>query len=174
MTWFNILFFSVFAILFLKSFISWIIGDVDVDVDFDGDTDIDVSGMLSFKGMLHFLLGFSSVLTAVGYENTHSLAIPYTFSLSTYIFAVCVGIIMMVMLFQRLTLRTSLARPFHSLVTAGTRICLVLTLGMVRFAWSGHPTQLLTLCSVLTSAITAAMVSRRVRALPSQRILISL
>ena len=99
MTWFNILFFSVFAILFLKSFISWVISDVDVDIDFDGDTDIDVSGMLSFKGMLHFLLGFSSVLTAVGYENTHSLAIPYTFALSSYIFAVCVGIVMMVSLF---------------------------------------------------------------------------
>lgn len=99
MTWFNILFFGVFTLFFLKTVFSWVFGDLDVDIDFDGDTDIDVSGMLSFKGILHFLMGFSSVLTAVGYENTHSLAIPYTFSLSTYIFAVCVGIVMMVSLF---------------------------------------------------------------------------
>jgi len=99
MTWFNILFFGVFVIFFLKLLTLWLAIDLDVDIDFDGDTDIDVNGMLSFKGILHFLMGFSSVLTAVGYENTHSLAIPYTFSLSTYIFAVCVGIVTMVSLF---------------------------------------------------------------------------
>ena len=99
MTWFNILFFGVFVIFFLKLLTLWLAIDLDVDIDFDGDTDIDVSGMLSFKGVLHFLMGFSSVLTAVGYGNTHSLAIPYTFSLSTYIFAVCVGIVTMVLLF---------------------------------------------------------------------------
>lgn len=99
MTWFNILFCVVFAIFFLKSLISWIAGDIDIDVDFDGDTDIDVSGMLSFKGILHFLMGFSSVLTAVGYENTQSFFIPYTFSIGTYILAVCAGIVTMVGLF---------------------------------------------------------------------------
>lgn len=99
MTWFNILFCVVFAIFFLKSLISWIAGDIDVDIDFDGDTDIDVSGMLSFKGILHFLMGFSSVLTAVGYENTHSFCVPYTFPISIYILAVCFGIFIMVGLF---------------------------------------------------------------------------
>ena len=99
MTWFNILFCVVFAIFFLKSLISWIAGDIDIDVDFDGDTDIDISGMLSFKGILHFLMGFSSVLTAVGYGNTQSFFTPYTFSISTYILAVFAGIITMVGLF---------------------------------------------------------------------------
>jgi len=99
MTWFNILFCVVFAIFFLKSLISWIAGDIDIDVDFDGNTDIDISGMLSFKGILHFLMGFSSVLTAVGYGNTHSFFTPYTFSISTYILAVFAGIITMIGLF---------------------------------------------------------------------------
>ena len=99
MTWFNILFCIIFSIFFLKSLISWIAVDIDVDIDFDGDTDIDVSGMLSFKGILHFLMGFSSVLTAVGYENTHSFSIPYTFSIGTYILAICFGIFTMIVLY---------------------------------------------------------------------------
>lgn len=99
MTWFNILFCVVFAIFFLKSIISWVAGDVDLDIDFDGDTDIDVSGMLSFKGLLHFLMGFSTVLSAVGYENTHSFTVPYVFPISTYIFAICFGIFIMVTLY---------------------------------------------------------------------------
>ena len=99
MTWFNILFISVFGIFMLKNIISWVAGDMDLDLDLDGDVDIDVSGMLSFKGLLHFLLGFSTVLTTVGYEQTHSFVTPCSFSVATYILAVIVGIIVMVGLF---------------------------------------------------------------------------
>lgn len=65
----------------------------------DGDFDIDVSGMLSFKGLLHFLLGFSTVLTAAGYEQTHSFVIPCSFSVATYILAIVVGMFVMAGLF---------------------------------------------------------------------------
>ena len=99
MTWFNILFISVFGIFMLKNIISWVAGDMDLDLDLDGDIDIDVSGMLSFKGLLHFLLGFSTVLTTVGYEQTHSFVTPCSFSVATYILAVIIGIIVMVGLF---------------------------------------------------------------------------
>ena len=99
MTWFNVLFCVVFGIFFLKTLISWIAGDTDLDVDFDGETDIDVSGMLSFKGILHFLMGFSTVLSAIGYGNTHSFSVPYTFSMGNYILAVFFGILIMVGLF---------------------------------------------------------------------------
>lgn len=99
MTWFNILFCAVFTIFFLKTIISWVGGDVEVDLDLDGEIDSDIGSILSFKGILHFLMGFSTVLTSVGYSNTHSFVASYTFSTSTYIFAVCFGIFIMVMLF---------------------------------------------------------------------------
>ena len=48
--------------LFVVQFIiSTVIGDMDTDVDIDGDgsVDLDLSGVFSFKGLLHFGIGFS-------------------------------------------------------------------------------------------------------------------
>lgn len=99
MTWFSILFLVVWGIFLLKNIISWTFGDLDVDVDFDGDTDIDMSGMLSFKGILHFLLGFSTVLEAYAYSNTHSLTAPFQIPIFVYFFAIMGGIVCMMLLF---------------------------------------------------------------------------
>lgn len=99
LTWFNLLFAITFCLFLLKNIVSWIFGDTDVDLDFDGDTDIDISSMLSFKGILHFLMGFSFVLSASGYEQTHSFSTPCEFSVIIYIVAIMAGIFIMVALF---------------------------------------------------------------------------
>ena len=64
MAWYNILFIATAALFFVKLLISLFAGDIDVDVDCDGDTDVDTSSMFSFKGLLHFALGFSTYLAA--------------------------------------------------------------------------------------------------------------
>ena len=99
MTWYNILFLSVLGFLLLKSVISWFFGEMEVDVDFDGDSDIDISGMLSFKGLLHFLLGFSTFLSATGYSHTNSFTTSYEFSWWMYLIAIVIGAIFMVGLY---------------------------------------------------------------------------
>lgn len=94
MSWFYILFGIVLGIFIIKTLISTVFGDMDIDFDVDGDIDFDVSSMLSFKGILHFLLGFSSYLSIFGYVNhvTH-------FSFIHYIIAFIVGIIFMIGLY---------------------------------------------------------------------------
>lgn len=46
---------GVFLVQFV---ISIFFGDVDVDVDGSGDTDTDMGSVFSFKGLIHFLIGF--------------------------------------------------------------------------------------------------------------------
>ena len=69
MEWYNILFFVTLAFFIIKTIISFVFGDIDIDFDADGDVDFDVSSMLSFKGILHFLLGFSTYLAALARFN---------------------------------------------------------------------------------------------------------
>lgn len=98
MEWYYALFFTCITFFVIKTVISWIAGDTDVDFDADGDVDFDVSSMFSFKGTLHYLLGFSTYLSAIakfkysGTEDVHFTGIEYF----TGIF---VGIIFMVVLF---------------------------------------------------------------------------
>lgn len=45
----------------------------EFDVDFDGDADFDVSDVVSFKGFIHFFMGFggwTSIKQLLGYEVT--------------------------------------------------------------------------------------------------------
>lgn len=51
------------------------------------------------KGVLHFLLGFSSVLAANGYEQTHVFTVSCHFSFATYLLAIGVGLLVMFALF---------------------------------------------------------------------------
>ena len=95
MTWYYILFFIVIVIFMLKSAISFIAGDMDIDYDLDGDVDFDVSSMLSFKGILHFLIGFSSYLSIIGYVHTQHNE-TYQLSIWSYIGAFIVGVIFMI------------------------------------------------------------------------------
>lgn len=62
-----------YGIFILQFIISWVAGEFDVDVDFDGDADFDVSDVVSFKGFIHFLMGFggwTSIKQLLGYEVT--------------------------------------------------------------------------------------------------------
>lgn len=43
--------------IFLVQFIlSWFGGDTDLDVDLDGELDMNVSDIVSFKGLIHFIM----------------------------------------------------------------------------------------------------------------------
>lgn len=60
-----------YGIFILQFIISWVAGEFDVD--FDGDADFDVSDVVSFKGFIHFLMGFggwTSIKQLLGYEVT--------------------------------------------------------------------------------------------------------
>lgn len=44
-----------------------------MQVNFDGDADFDIGDVVSFKGLIHFLMGFggwTSIKQLLGYENT--------------------------------------------------------------------------------------------------------
>lgn len=97
--WYNILFFLCLGIFVIKLIISLILGDIDVDFDFDGDIDFDISSVFSFKGVLHFLLGFSSYLATVAHFDTNYSFDPYKFNTGDYILAVSCGLLFMIVLF---------------------------------------------------------------------------
>jgi hypothetical protein len=85
----------------LKTIVSWIFGDIDIDLDVDGDMDFDVSSVLSFKGVLHFLIGFSAYLSSIAYfSNINQTTIndAYQFTILEYVIATIVGIIFMSLL----------------------------------------------------------------------------
>ena len=52
--------------------LTFFFGNIDLDVDLDGDIDCDFSAILSFKGFIHFLMGFSSYLSYCNY-TLHSI-----------------------------------------------------------------------------------------------------
>ena len=97
MEWYNILFFFVLSIFVIKLVITLFFGDTDIDFDVDGDIDFDISSMFSFKGILHFLLGFSSYLAAVAHFNdTYQVyGESYQFSIANYILGIIIGFIFM-------------------------------------------------------------------------------
>lgn len=67
MEWYYILgiiSYGIFIVQFLISnFFGW--GDLDFDVDFDGEPDFGLGDILSFKGLVHFAMGFSGWLMLV-------------------------------------------------------------------------------------------------------------
>ena len=88
MAWYYILFFSVVAFFIIKTILSWMFGDVDVDFDADGDIDFDISSMISFKGVLHFLLGFSTYLAATArFDRTYDALGTYQFTAWHFVIA---------------------------------------------------------------------------------------
>lgn len=97
--WYYILFAFAFGIFLLKGLISFIFGDIDMDLDLDGNIDTDVSSAFSFKGLLHFLMGFSTYLSVVGFCHTNSLYVSYPFTVGDYALAVLLGLVFVVGLF---------------------------------------------------------------------------
>lgn len=103
MAWYNILFIATFALFFVKLCISLFAGDIDMDVDFDGDSDVDTSSAFSFKGILHFTLGFSTYLAAKANFMAADMVVNangnVVFSIWDYLIAFAAGVIMMFLLY---------------------------------------------------------------------------
>ena len=75
MAWYYILgivSYSIFIIQFLLSNIG--IGDTEFDVDIDGESDFDFSDLISFKGLVHFVMGFSGWLMLTGKVTAVTIA----------------------------------------------------------------------------------------------------
>ena len=67
MEWYYILgiiSYSIFIIQFILSNFGFL--ETELDVDFDGDADFSVNDLLSFKGLIHFAMGFSGWLMLTG------------------------------------------------------------------------------------------------------------
>ena len=100
MAWYTILFITVISLFIAKLAISLLVGDIDLDVDFDGDSDFDTSSAFSFKGALHFLVGFSSYLFARAHTDTVNIVDgKVQFSFGDFVWAIVVGIAVMIALF---------------------------------------------------------------------------
>ena len=95
MAWYTILFLTVFLLFAVKLILSWTAGDFEMDVDLDGIDDFDVSSAFSFKGLIHFLLGFSSYLflraNMAGVDKINGVA---QFGTLDYMLATVVGVIL--------------------------------------------------------------------------------
>ena len=80
--------------IFLIQFIISVCGgtDIDMDIDFDGDGIGDMSwgDIFSFKGIIHFLMGFAGWLSLISYTGT---VVWYD-----YLIAIALGIVFVVVL----------------------------------------------------------------------------
>ena len=75
--------------IFLLQFImSVFFGGLDIDVDGDANADFDIGSFFSFKGMVHFLIGFGWTKVLLHGDEWH-----------TYAIAVVVGLVFMFALF---------------------------------------------------------------------------
>lgn len=54
--------YGLFIIQFLMSLFGYDT-DIDFDIDFDGDADFSLSDIVSFKGLIHFIMGISTYLS---------------------------------------------------------------------------------------------------------------
>lgn len=69
MEWYYILGIISYGIFILQFGLSFLFGgdtDADLDVDFDGEADFSFSDLISFKGLIHFLMGMSGWLMLQG------------------------------------------------------------------------------------------------------------
>lgn len=66
--------YGIFIVQFiLSNFFGWT--DLNFDIDCDGDADFGLSDILSFKGLIHFAMGFSSWLMLTNKITISSIAI---------------------------------------------------------------------------------------------------
>lgn len=92
--WYYILGIISYGIFLVQFVLSFILGDFDIDVDFDGNSDFDSSSILSFKGLIHFLMGFSGWLMLIGKVTLIHIIIGILFGivfivLLYYIYKLC-------------------------------------------------------------------------------------
>ena len=76
----------IYSIFIIRFILSWIGGDFDVE------TDVDVSDVMSFKGLTHFLMGFSGWLSVKSF-TTHNV-VWYD-----YLIAFVLGVIFVIILY---------------------------------------------------------------------------
>lgn len=78
MEWYYILGIIVYSIFLIQFFLSLIGGiDFDLDVNFDGEVDFLFSDLISFKGLIHFLMGLSGWLMVTGSDSPLNIAIAF-------------------------------------------------------------------------------------------------
>ena len=76
----------IYSIFIIRFILSWVGGDFDVE------TDVDVSDVVSFKGLTHFLMGFSGWLSVKSF-TTHNV-VWYD-----YLIAFVLGVIFVIILY---------------------------------------------------------------------------
>ena len=77
---------TLYSIFIIRFILSW------VGADFDVETDLDVSDVVSFKGLTHFLMGFSGWLSVKSY-TTHNVM------WYDYLIALILGVIFVILLY---------------------------------------------------------------------------
>ena len=116
-------------------------GDFEMDVDFDGIDDFDVSGAFSFKGLVHFLLGFSSYLflraNMVEIDKLNGVA---QFGMMDYMFATIVGVILMFALFYgyKLALKANNSSKNPSDLIDNSKGIIYINLGNGQYSVEAH------------------------------------
>lgn len=141
MAWYTILFAVVIALFTVKVILSWTIGDLDMDVDFDGIDDFDVSSAFSFKGLFHFLVGFSSYLfmrsNVADIEKINNVA---QFSWVDYVYASICGIILMFVLFYayKLAMKANATPELPSDLINNSKGIIYLNLGNGKYSVEAH------------------------------------
>ena len=76
----------VYSIFIIRFILSW------VGADFDVEADVDIGDVVSFKGLTHFLMGFSGWLSVKSY-TTHNVM------WYDYIIALILGVIFVILLY---------------------------------------------------------------------------
>ena len=77
---------TVYSIFIIRFILSW------VGADFDVEADVDIGDVVSFKGLTHFLMGFSGWLSVKSY-TTHNVM------WYDYLIALILGIIFVILLY---------------------------------------------------------------------------
>lgn len=77
---------TVYSIFIIRFILSWI------GADFDIDADVDIGDVVSFKGLTHFLMGFSGWLSVKSY-------ITHNVMWYDYLIALILGIIFVILLY---------------------------------------------------------------------------
>lgn len=77
---------TVYSIFIIRFILSW------VGADFDIDADIDIGDVVSFKGLTHFLMGFSGWLSVKSY-------ITHNVMWYDYLIALILGVIFVILLY---------------------------------------------------------------------------
>ena len=77
---------TVYSIFIIRFILSWI------GADFDIDADVDIGDVVSFKGLTHFLMGFSGWLSVKSY-------ITHNVMWYDYLIALILGVIFVILLY---------------------------------------------------------------------------